>query len=153
MLMAQSVDQQLQGKIPGIDIPAEATRANQKAEVRLVTAEDVKKKWIEELPQLPRTLDSNYHTIKKQVEVRKKAIEEGEYDSRAHKEATRMNIAAYLAAGKTQEAGAMQQMLSDQEALEAQRSRDWDRELDSIKRDWKLDSIERDVRNLEFELR
>lgn len=115
MIIAEGVAKQLKAKIPGIDILEEEPEAKQKPQIKLVTPEDIKKKWLEDLPQ-PRGLDPNYHKLQKAAASKKKAIESGNYDDRANKEAARINTATLLAVGFTKEAEIMQQMLAAQEA-------------------------------------
>lgn len=152
MLIAESVEKQLQAKIPGIDIPAEEVNAKQRPQIKLVTGEEIKKKWLEELPQ-PRGLDPNYHTIQKANADKKKKIENGSYDDLANKEAARINMATLLAAGFTKEAEIVQQMLAAQDAKDAREAAEAEANFQRTMNQMKLDDIRRAIDQQTRELR
>ena len=148
MLIAQGVAKQLQAKIPGIDIPAEVAPTSRKPLVKLVTPEEIKKKWIEELPK-PRTLDPNYSKIQKAAAAKKEEIENGGYNNRAKKEADNINKAALIAAGYTAEAEAIQKSQDAQDAKDEITKANQQRMLDRTKLDDVKREMERQTRELE----
>lgn len=144
MLIAQGVAKKLEAKIPGIDTPVEVVPADQKLRVKLVTIEEIKKKWLDELPHT-RTLDPNYHKIEKASAEKKQAIETGKFDKLANKEANRINIATLRAAGYTAEAESIQRAQDAQDSQDEIAAANARAEHQRALEQMKLDDIERAV--------
>lgn len=152
MIIAQTIEKQLLAKIPGIDIPTENASTNHTPPIKLITGEDIKRKWLQDMPQA-RKLAANYHSIQKANAAKQKAIENGSYDDQANKEATKINIARLTAAGYTKEAADLQRMLLAQRAREAQESATVQQYNQRVLDQMRLDDMKRAIEQQNRELR
>lgn len=110
--------------------------------VNLVTPEDIKKYWLDNMPKLPGILDAGYHKMRDQNAIQAMRINSGKFDDEAQDKANEINIETLRKCGRNSEAdsliaerAAYKQMVEQKKlAEETRRQTDLQaRELDDLK--------------------